>query len=121
MDFFSFLLKNAEEVGIVVIAIVFIAGVVTEHIHVGPEFKRQAKRAEALEAAIQDLTEEVRKSEVAHAEAKVRIEFLAAEGIRREGEMSELRRRIDALQAELDRIRQTWIPPHVSYRQGGQT
>lgn len=111
----KFLVENANGVSVVGLSLIFAAifafGIVTERIHIGPEFKRLAKRAEALDNLVSRQTEELTASRIAHAESRIRLEFLEAENARKDGEIEDLKRGLESVQAELDRIRQTWSPP----------
>lgn len=124
MGFFSFILTNAEGIGTVVVVIVvaslFIAGIVTERLHIGPEFRRLSARAETLETTVTKQTAELTDSLIAHATARVRIEVLEAENKRLDEAMDVLKHEMESVKAELTRIRETWNPPSTRRRQGAE-
>lgn len=124
-ELLKLILDNADAVSVVSLAVifasVFVFGIVTERIHIGPEFRRMAKRAEALDLLVQAQTEELTESRIAHAEARVRLELLEANNVDLQKTIQLLTDNVKSVQAELERIRQTWTPPPSTTRRDRRT
>lgn len=111
----KFILQNADAIGAWVILLLcafgFVFGIVTSRIYLSPEVKRILKRCEALEATVPKLTGELTDSRVLYAESRVRIEVMESQLRDKDNEIDSLSRRLSSVEAELTRIRETWIPP----------
>lgn len=109
------ILENARSISVVAIVLVvcfaFIFALVTSRLYLGPDVKRILKRQDTLEETVAKQTLESTEWRVLAAESRVRLEMLEEQSKIKEEECEKMERRLTSVEAELERIRQTWTPP----------
>ncbi len=109
------IIENAEGIGVVTIVLIvtfaFVFAIVSNRLYLGTDVKRILKRQDTMEATIAKQTVESTDWRVLAAESRVRIELLEKLAKGKDEECERLERRLSSVEAELERLRQTWTPP----------